>query len=42
MCVFDAGEGSKHIRPNQASLVHMVELAGCEVVGFDVGGDVME
>jgi len=40
--VFDAADGSKHTRPNQASLVHEFVLASCEEADLEVGGDVIE
>jgi hypothetical protein len=36
------GDGSKHIRPNQASEVHVVELDDRDTVACDVGEDVIE
>ena len=39
---FVVGEGSKHIRPNQASDVHELVLAVLDTVECDVGGDVTE
>lgn len=36
------GDGSKHIRPNQASEVQLVELDDRDTVACDVGDDVIE